>query len=219
MKKKEGVPPPTAERLPRYYRDLMNRQEIGQATVSSEEIGLSLDIEPAQVRKDLSYIWGKGRPGVGYRTHDLLNRLGFLLGASSGHRVALVGLGKLGSALADYSGFSDYGLDIVGLFDRDSNKIGTMMDGKTIMPVSELGRFIDENRIDMGIIAVSADSAQRIADELIAHGVVAIWNFAPIVLRSRPGVLVRNEDLAADLAVLSYRLQNEKIKKQDQGGY
>ncbi len=206
MDKKIELPQPTAERLPRYYRYISQRKEAGQQTASSEEIGAALNLDPAQVRKDLSMIWGKGRAGIGYAVAPLAVRLEEFLGAGTEKTAVLVGAGKLGTALACYSGFQRFGLRITALFDRDPEKIGTSVCNIPVLDEHILQQYLDQNHILLGIIAVPAASAQAVADKLASGGVQAVWNFAPAVIRLPQDRIVRNEDLGADLAVLAYHL-------------
>ncbi len=209
MKKRTVLPLPTAERLPRYFRYILERKDAGQHTVSSEEIGMALNLDPAQVRKDLSMIWGKGRAGIGYEIQPLLERFEEFLGTRKEKKAVLVGAGKLGTALACYPGFHRYGLRITAVFEKDPEKIGTLLSGIPVLSEDELESYLDQNHILMGIIAVPANVAQRVADKLAAAGVRAIWNFAPTILRLTKPMIVRNEDLGADLAVLAYHLTHQ----------
>jgi redox-sensing transcriptional repressor len=212
MEKRTDLPLPTAERLPRYFRYILERKEAGQHTVSSEEIGLALNLDPAQVRKDLSMIWGKGRAGIGYEIHPLLERLEDFLGTRREKKAVLVGAGRLGTALACYPGFHRYGLRITAVFEKDPEKIATLLCGIPVLSEDELENYLDQNHVLMGIIAVPADAAQRVAEKLAAAGVRAIWNFAPTTLRLNKPLIIRDEDLGADLAVLAYQMthQNEE---------
>jgi redox-sensing transcriptional repressor len=213
MGKKTELPQPTAERLPRYFRYISERKDAGQQTASSDEIGAALNLDPAQVRKDLSMIWGKGRAGIGYAVAPLTQRLEELLGTATEKTAVLVGAGKLGTALACYTGFQRFGLRITALFDCDPEKIGTSICHIPVKDEEVLEEYLNQNHILLGIIAVPAASAQSVADKLANGGVKAVWNFAPAVIRLPEDRIVRNEDLGADLAVLAYQL----IHKTDTG--
>lgn len=209
MHKRRDLPIPTAERLPRYFRYISDRSNVGQRTVSSDEIGEALDLDPAQVRKDLSMVWGKGRAGIGYEIRPLLERLEEFLGTRTEKQAVLVGVGQLGTALACYTGFRRYGLRITAAFDKDFDKIGTDVCGIPVYSEEELAGYLDQNHILMGIIAVPADAAQQVAEKMAAAGVRAIWNFSPTILRLTTPLIVRNEDLGADLAILAYHLTRQ----------
>ena len=209
MLKDMGLPSPTEERLPRYFRYIAERKEAGQLTVSSDEIGVALNLDPAQVRKDLSMVWGKGRPGVGYEIQPLFRRLEDFLGTRTEKEAVLVGAGKLGTALACYAGFERYGLKITAVFDNDPDKIGTDLCGIPVYRDLDLESYLVTHPVLMGIIAVPAEAAQKVAEKMALSGVLAIWNFAPKVLKIAGNIIVRNEDLGADLAVLAYHLTHQ----------
>ncbi|HHY97335.1 MAG TPA: redox-sensing transcriptional repressor Rex [Firmicutes bacterium] len=194
-------------RLPLYYRCAVRCRETERQFVSSEEIAREAEVNPVQVRKDLTQLFGEfGKPGVGYNVEQLCTALEELLGFHSRNEAVLVGAGRLGSAIASYPGFAKYGLSIVALFDTDPEKIGTEISGKRVFPMSELPHIIRRLRIQVGIITVPAVQAQSVASELVQSGVRAIWNFAPVTLRVDPGIVVRNEDLAAGLATLFHHV-------------
>jgi redox-sensing transcriptional repressor len=206
MQKATRLPLPTAERLPGYFRYITERKAAGQLTVSSEDIGAGLNLDPAQVRKDLSMIWGKGRPGIGYEIVPLLNRLEEFLGTRTEKKAVLVGAGQLGTALACYPGFRRYGLKITAMFDHDPDKVGSTLCDIPVMAEDDLEPYLKENHILVGIIAVPAEAARQVGEKLAAGGVLAVWNFAPAILKLPGDVIVRNEDLGADLAVLAYQM-------------
>ncbi len=193
----------TIMRLPLYYRTINSLYESGEVKTSSDQLGLMVGIDPTQVRRDLSSIGEFGRAGVGYQIPDILAVLEKLLGFKSTTEAVLVGVGRLGSALYRYPGFSNYGLKISGLFDSDPEKIGKTLDGLPVMDVSELETVISKQQLQMGIITVPSFAAQGIADTMVSSGIIAIWNFAPVRLNVPKGVMVRDEDLAVGLIHLS----------------
>lgn len=206
MSEKGAIPLPSLRRLPFYYRRLVQALDEGATVVSSEELGASAGVAGAQARRDLSYIDEEGRPGIGYDARALASRLEEFLGLTNNKEAVLVGVGNLGRALASYVGFARYGLHIVALFDRDPAKIGMTVAKKTVLPVSALAERVSRLHVQMGIITVPSTAAQGVADALVAGGVRAIWNFAPCRLVLPDSVLVKNEDLAAELATLSYHI-------------
>jgi len=201
-----AIPLPSLRRLPVYYRRLLRALDEGQAIISSQELGDSAGVAAAQVRKDLSHVGEFGRPGVGYDVHGLAACLEEFLGLVNDKEAVLVGVGNLGRALVSYPGFAQYGLRIVALFDSDSAKVGQHIAGRKVLPVSKIGDLVRRLHIQMGIITVPRSAAQQVADAMIGGGIRVIWNFAPISLRVPDGVLVRNEDLAAELATLSHHI-------------
>lgn len=193
-------------RLPFYYRTLAAHARAGNSRISSAQLAASLGMDSARVRRDLSSIGEFGRPGIGYDVPQLLAALEEMLGLRNRTEAVLVGVGRLGAALFGYPGFDAYGLRIVGLFDSDPEKIGMELHGALIRSVSEIPHVVRRLSIQMGIITTPPANAQEIADMLVEAGVVAIWNFAPVSLSVPPGVMVRDEDLAAGLSYLSRHL-------------
>ncbi len=197
---------PSLNRLPLYYRYLLEAREQRLPVVSSEMLGDAAGVPAAQVRKDLGYLGEFGRPGVGYDVVEMQRKLAEQLGLSVQKDVIVVGAGRLGSAISAYRGFATYSMRIVAIFDVDPVKIGTIVGGMEVLDAARLPRFVREHSIQVAILAVPASSAQRVAEVLVESGVVAILNFAPIRLDVSPGVIVSNEDLAARLATLSFRM-------------
>lgn len=210
MEYRAKVPTPTLNRLPLYYRYLLEAREQRLAVVSSEMLGDAAGVPAAQVRKDLGYLGEFGRPGIGYDVVETQRRLAEVLGLATEKEVIVVGAGRLGTAIAAYPGFATYSLRIAALFDRDPAKVGTRVGELEVLGLAELPRFVGERNIPMAILAVPASSAQQVADQLVAAGIKAILNFAPVRLEVPPGIVVSNEDLAARLATLSFRMIHGK---------
>lgn len=206
------IPRPTLERLPLYFRSLSLWKDKGIITVSSVDIGRDVGVNVVQVRKDLAYFGEFGRPGVGYNVEYLMSELVKLLGFTINTRAVLIGAGRLGTAIVSYGGFQRYSVEVTALFDIDPEKYGQEVAGAPIKSLSELPSFLKENEIHLGIITVPAVVAQEVADILVANGMKAIWNFAPISLQVPAEVKVRNEDLAVGLATLCYFLNKENKK-------
>lgn len=206
-----GIPAPGLRRLPIYYRRLMQAAREGQRSISSRELGDAAGVPDAQVRKDLSHLAYEGRPGVGYDVQLLAACIEEFLGLMNDKEAVLVGMGNLGRALAFYGGFERYGLRIVALFDSDPARQGRLPDGRQVFPVEKLTNLVQRLQVRMGIIAVPEAAAQSVADALVAGGVQVIWNFAPCKLQVGPEVVVKNEDLAAELATLSHIITQRKL--------
>jgi len=200
------VPEPTLKRLPLYHRFLKERLAAGYPTVSCPDIGLNLDLDPTQVRKDLESVGVVGRPRIGYVLANVIEELERFLGWSNVNDAFLVGAGSMGSALLGYHKFEQCGLKIVAAFDTDLLKIGTRIHGKQVLPLAKLPNLVQRMHILIGIITVPAERAQGVADLLVAGGIRAIWNFAPIRLHAPEHVIVHNEDLYCSLAALSQKL-------------
>ena len=197
----------TFVRLP-LYRNYLAALQPRPDHISASSIAYALGFGEVQVRKDLAYVCGGGRPRVGYVTADLLSRLEDVLGRRGAGEAVLVGAGKIGRALLDYGGFSGYGVEIVAGFDTDTRALGLTPGGKEVMDLSELEPFCKKRKIRIGVIAVPAAHAQVACDRLTGAGVRAIWCFAPVRLTVPDGVIVRYENLAASLAALTARLDD-----------
>jgi len=200
------VPEPTLRRLPLYHRFLKELQATKQEFVSCTGIGMELDLDPTQIRKDLESVGIVGRPRIGYVLVHVIEKLEQFLGWNNVNDAFLVGAGSMGSALLGYRKFEQCGLKVVAAFDLDPSKIGTRIHGKHVLPLEKLPNLAHRMHILIGIITVPATEAQGVADLMVAGGIRAIWNFAPIRLRTPESVIVHNEDLYCSLAMLSQKL-------------
>jgi redox-sensing transcriptional repressor len=198
----------TVRRLSLYLRLLQEAQAQHQETISSEELAGRAGTTSAQVRKDLSLFGSFGKRGLGYGVGELLRELREILGLDRTWRVALVGAGKIGSALISYRNFQVRGFQIVAVFDTDPSKVGTAWGEKEILDDSELERVLREERIEMVVVAVPAEAAQPVVDRVVAAGVEAILNFAPIRLRVPEGVALRNVDMVVEMEGLAFALNS-----------
>lgn len=210
MSTKSGIPQPSLQRLPIYYRRLRYAIKEGIHFVSSNDLGRSAGVPGAQVRRDMSYLEEVGRPGVGYDARSLAAHLEEFLGLINDKEAVLVGLGNLGRALVLHPGFKRYGLQMIALFDNDAAKVGQFVGDSEILPVEKLSNLSQRLNIQIGIITVPAESAQEVADAMVAGGIKVIWNFAPCRLTVPESVLVKNEDLAAELALLSHHIAQRR---------
>ena len=200
------VPEPTLKRLPLYHRCVKDLERRGQALVSCTDIGAALTLDPTQVRKDLEAAGIEGRPRIGYAVAAVVDGIEDFLGWKQVNEAFLVGVGSMGSALLGYRKFEDCGLKIVAAFDVDPNKIGLKVHGKHVLPLAKLSDLAARMHVLIGIITVTAEAAQEVADLMVAGGIRAIWNFAPIRLQVSEQVIVHNEDLYVSLASLSQKL-------------
>lgn len=197
----------TLKRLPMYlnYLKSLNREKI--KIISSPAIARALGLNEVMVRKDLAAIKSGGRPRTGYLLEKLIADLDAYLGYGNVNEAVLVGVGRLGSALLSYPGFSSYGLNIVAGFDTDESLVGTEIGGKRILHTEKLVSLCRRMHINIGIIAVPADAAQQVCDMMAEAGILAVWNFAPVKLNAPEHILVQNEDMATSLALLSKHLK------------
>lgn len=199
----------TIDRLPLYFRTLRLAEEEELNIISSDELGRRLDITPEQIRKDLATFGQFGRKGIGYDVCELKNKISNILGLQNHWRLAIVGIGHLGGALANYTNFASLGFSVVALFDRNKRVIGTEINGIEINDASNMKKIIAEQSVDIGVITVPANEAQNVADLLISAGVKGIWNFAPIKLSVPTTIPLVNEDLSVGLSALSYHMAQD----------
>lgn len=211
MERKE-VSKSVLKRLPLYLAYLKNMPDGSPAHISATALANALGMGEVQVRKDLAMVSDGGRPKIGYLREHLMDDISQFLGYDNTTDAIIVGAGKLGQALLDYSGFEAYGLNILAAFDIKPASPCTD-GGKPILPVEQMEKFCRTNKVLMGIITVPALYAQQVCDQLIACGIKAIWTFAPVHLDVPDHILVQNENMATSLAVLSMHLQAQIKEK------
>jgi redox-sensing transcriptional repressor len=198
----------TTGRLSVYLRCLTYLETIHKETVSSAEMAERFHLNSAQIRKDLAYFGEFGTRGVGYNVSRLKEHLIRELGIDRSRSVVIIGAGNLGLALADYRGFNDNGFHIAALLDIDPSKIGrSSRTGIQVAAYSELKRIVRERGVEIGIIAVTAESAQGVYDSLVDAGINAILNFAPVQLRTNDKCKLKSVDLRINLESLSFYLK------------
>lgn len=207
----KSVPEPTLRRLPKYINLLTNLNRESVLFISSNTISEELGLDSIQVRKDLSLTGVVGRPKIGFNVKELLSALYHTLNWDNINDAFLVGAGSLGAALMGYKTFKDYGLNIIAAYDSDDSKIGETIQGVEILPVDKLTEMIKRMHVNIGVITVPSDEAQHIADLMVAGGIKAIWNFAPIHIKVPKNIIVENAQLSQSLGVLTHKLA-EKLK-------
>jgi redox-sensing transcriptional repressor len=201
------VPDIVIGRLPIYLRALTLLQEAGQEITSSQELGEKLGIGSAQIRKDLSHFGEFGKQGTGYEISYLREQISQILHVDRDWTVMLVGFGDLGQAILHYGGFSQKGFHIEAIFDNDPEKIGQVVEEKTILAMKDLAKVISKQNIKIAIIAVPAGAAQEIANKLIEVGIKAILNYAPITLSVPDNIQVQYIDPVMHLQRMAYYLE------------
>lgn len=211
------IPEATVRRLPLYLRVLTDVAGSGGTTVSSAALAAGSGVNPAKVRKDLSYLGSYGTRGVGYDVAYLLHQVRRELGLTQDWPVAIVGVGNLGRALAGYRGFGQRGFRPAALFDADPAMVGEEIGGVIVRPVTELTERVRSEGIAIGVVCTPAGAAQEVTDALVAAGVRSILNFAPIVLAVPDDVVVRKVDLAQELQILTYYEQRTAALEQVRG--
>jgi len=192
--------------LPRYLRFFRDAEAVDLEYLSDNRIAVALNIESAQVHQDLAVTGIKGKPGISFRTAELIHAIEQYLGWDNTTDALLIGAGHLGAALAGYAGFERYGLNILAVFDIDDHKVGRKLSGRPVHHFDRVVSIAQQTHAHMGIVAVPGALAQDVTDVLVLAGIRAIWNFAPVRLNVPPSVALETTDLAASLAVLSLRL-------------
>jgi redox-sensing transcriptional repressor len=196
----------TVRRLSHYLRSL-EQLGVGDArTVSSEDLARDAGTTAAQVRKDLSHFGSFGKRGLGYAVSDLADHLREILGLSRVWRVALLGAGRIGSALFEYADFRRRGFHIVSVFDADPSKVGASWEGVIVRHSDELERVARDEGLEVLILAVPAEVAQALVERAVAAGVRGVLNFAPVQLRVPAGVAVQDVDMVMELEALAFEL-------------
>lgn len=203
----------TLGRIPLYLQYLRSLPASECRTTSATAIAKAMGLGEVQVRKDLGAVVGTGRPKIGYVTSELISGLESFLGSDDRNRAVLVGAGKLGKALLDYDGFSDYGIKIIAAFDNDGTKTGTVYGEVKIYPMAEMEDLCRAEDIRIGIITVPKSAAREVCGDLLHGGITAIWNFAPILLDAPKGILVQQENLALSLAYLSLQVKEKGLSE------
>ena len=211
------VPLPALERLATYIRCLMQLEDQGVVSVSSQDMERHTGVSAAQFRKDLSYFGEFGKRGIGYDVRELHQRIAQLLRISEHQNVLLIGAGHLGSALIAYPGWHAYRFRIAAVFDTDPAKIGTAIRRLPVRDFSELEAVNETIQARIGILAIPAAAAQPVADRLIAAGVTGLINFAPVKLQVPEHVVVREVCFICELAVLSHLIHADPAESPSPG--
>jgi redox-sensing transcriptional repressor len=196
-------------RLPVYLRALTALGDRGTATCSSEELATAAGVNSAKLRKDLSYLGSYGTRGVGYDVDYLRYQIAREIGLTQDWPVIIVGIGNLGHALANYSGFRSRGFRVVALLDAAPTRHAEEVAGLVVRPFDELEQIVASDGVSIGVVATPAVAAQDVADRMVAAGITSILNFAPIVLSVPEGVDVRKVDLSIELQILAYHEQRK----------
>jgi redox-sensing transcriptional repressor len=207
----DRIPEATVARLPLYLRGLDAFPVGVTATVSSDELADLAGVNAAKVRKDLSHLGTYGTRGVGYDATFLRFQISQALGVANVWPVVVCGMGNLGRALANHTGFTDRGFPVVAATDSDPGKIGTIVDGVPVHAPGELGDIVRRLDVAIGVISTPAEAAQGTADALVAAGVTSIMSFTPTVLSAPDEVEIRSVDLATELQILGFHLHRDRI--------
>lgn len=209
MPRNDNIPAPAVRRLSLYLRQLELFHAAEVPTVSSKELGETLHLSDAQVRKDLAYFGQFGQAGVGYRVPELIARVRRILGTDRKSNVLLVGWGNLGRALVSHRGFAEKGFEVAAVFDNDAAKIGRTVSAATqlrVRPLTDMPECVQTLGIRLGILAVPAQAAQAVVEAMVQAGVRGVLNFAPVPLYVSGDVAISSVDLAVHLEQLSFQL-------------
>lgn len=207
--REQGIPEASVGRLPLYLRALVDMAANGDGTVSSDDLADAVGVTSAKVRKDLSYLGSYGTRGVGYDVAYLIHQIRRELGLTQHWGIAIVGVGNLGHALANYKGFAERGFRVAALVDADPAKVGERVGGLDVRPIEELGALVRDHDIAIGVIATPASAVQDVADRMVDAGIRSILNFAPAGVSVPEGVTVRKVDVAIELQILAFYEQRK----------
>ncbi|MDD6736259.1 MAG: redox-sensing transcriptional repressor Rex [Clostridiales bacterium] len=209
--KERKVPEVVIRRLPRYYRYLDELDKSGKTRISSNALSEKMGVTASQIRQDFNYFGGFGQQGYGYNVKYLLNEIEDIFGISKGYKTIIVGAGHLGHALANYAGIQKRGFKIIGIFDNDEKKIGTLCNNIEILGMDELERFVVDNKVDIAMLALPKSAIEEVADRLVDCGIKGLWNFAYVELKTKKPIPVENVHLTDSLMTLSFKI-NQKMK-------
>jgi redox-sensing transcriptional repressor len=200
---------PTLKRLPTYFRIFSDALAEGKNFISSQEIAEALGIDQTQVRKDITATGYVGKPKIGFETKGFIDHLKVVMKLHKQRKAIIIGLGNLGLAIAKYKGFSTYGLNVLGLFDVDPQKVGLKVQDCEIRTFAEVHDFVKQNSVDIAILTVPYQHAQEVANTLISSGIKGIWNFTTVHLKTPKNVIVWDQDLIAGLMMLLILMEQE----------
>ncbi len=213
MKTSNRISEQVVKRLPRYYRCLKAFEAEGKERVCSEEISRRMQVTASQVRQDFTHFGSCGMQGYGYDVHLLKERVSAMLGLTRAYHVIVVGGGNVGRSICNYQGFFREGFFVQAVFDLFPESV-EVRPGVKVLDDAALEEYLAGHDVDIAVIAVEAEAAQAMADRLVANGVRAIWNFAPLNLEVSEGVAVENVFMSDSLFVLAYRF-NEALKEEN----
>ncbi|MFW6262686.1 MAG: redox-sensing transcriptional repressor Rex [Thermotogota bacterium] len=207
----EKIPKPVARRLAIYYRLLKERSKNGAETISSSSMGRILDLKPSQIRKDLSYFGGFGKRGTGYNVLDLMKSIEKILGIDKTWNVLIIGAGKIGRALANYPGLLQDGVLVKGMVDISEKKIGKNIDEQLIVEdVRNMEQIIKQRMIEIGVLCVPSEVAQKTLNLVIQNGIKGIINFVPKRLKATKDVMIEDVQISLSFKALSFRMVNRE---------
>ncbi len=211
---KQKIPHGVIDRLPIYLNCLVQLRNEGYETVSSQKLGELTEINPAEIRRDLSFFGSFGKKGVGYNVARMIKEFSHIIGSDEPHRIILVGAGNLGNAIASYDGLSKHDFKVTAIFDNDPEKIDGKIGRISVKSIDTLNKYNKKAKIKIGIIAVPENAAQQVANQLIQSGVTVILNYTPTLISVPSYVHLHNTDPVKELLHTLYYLREEKLDRQ-----
>lgn len=213
--KKKNISMAVIKRLPKYQRYLGELLKNDVDRISSKELSERIGFTASQIRQDLNCFGDFGQQGYGYNVKDLYNEINGILGLTGEYKTIIIGAGNIGQAIANYTRFERLGFSLDGIFDTNPKLVGMKIRDVEIDDIDNLGDYLAHNEIDIAIICVPRNSAQRVCNILVEGGVKGIWNFAPVDLIVPKDVTVENVHLSESLMTLSYLLKNKDLEDQE----
>lgn len=201
------------KRLPRYRRYLSELARKGVDKVSSRELSELMGYTASQIRQDLNTFGGFGQQGYGYNVKALYQEISIILGLDKQYKMVIVGAGNLGQAIANYTSYYKAGFVVDALFEVNPRLIGLKINDKNVLDYENLVEYVENNKIDIGIICTTKEAAQEVADKLAFAGVKGIWNFAPVDLEVPVSVAIENVHLSDGLHSLAYHINKNHEKR------
>ncbi len=199
------------KRLPRYYRFLGDLLDNGIKRISSKELSEKMDVTASQIRQDLNNFGCFGQQGYGYNVELLFEEIKEILGLNKTYNLVILGAGKIGQALLNYSKFEKRGFNFIGIFDTNPNIIGTKIRDLDVKDIKELEKFTKENNVDIAILAVPGTNAYDLYKDVVSYGIKGIWNFSNTELKKEEGVIVENVHLTDSLMTLAYKFNSNNF--------
>lgn len=208
MENKKKISMAVIKRLPKYHRYLIDLVKNDVDRISSKELSEKIGFTASQIRQDLNCFGDFGQQGYGYNVKELYNQINTILGLTRDYNTVIVGAGNIGQALANYTKFDRLGFNLKGIFDINPKVLGLKIKDIEIADIDLLGEFLDNNKVDIGIICVTTKNAQKVCDIFTSHNVKGIWNFAPVDLVIPDNVIIENVHLSDGLMTLSCLLND-----------
>ncbi|GFP77586.1 redox-sensing transcriptional repressor Rex [Clostridium fungisolvens] len=210
MEKKKNISMAVIKRLPKYHRYLLELLKNDVDRISSKELSEKIGFTASQIRQDLNCFGDFGQQGYGYNVRDLYNQIIAILGLQRDYNTIIIGAGNIGQALANYTQFEKLGFNLLGMFDANPRLTGIRIKDVEIKDIDVIKDFLKENHVDIAILCVPDNNAQKVCDELVENGVKGIWNFAPIDLVAPKDVIVENVHLSESLLTLAYLINESQ---------